>query len=315
MKEELDEAERTNYVAIEKPVSRDVANALGPALDNRIISTSFREAAMKIARNDGEARVAVFQFLRGFGSDDAEFSGSKELQLALASDTHLRVIHIHMCLSLTMGKFGDTLASIAQGLTSNASIKKVFWSISEKDRKEASDNTLKALRELIEKNTTIEALYFKRGCGKSCSARTVDPAEDVFAKEILEGLKKNATIKKFRLDTYHVLSEKNEELLLGIVAKNRTMERAYVDFEKKDGDPRLELLLACNREKWMERTTDESVPREERLDVVMEAREFKSVSRRTRETSHVFPVPLFDVTIRKGKVRLYQACTHILNTG
>jgi hypothetical protein len=269
MDEELDKTERDKYVAIETPVNVDIADALGPEEDNAIRSSSFRDAAEKIARNN----VGDYAFLQLYDPEGAESTDSdgKDLQSALASNTHLRILHVHMC-----GEdFRDKIAHVARGVMSSTSIKRVFWCISKQDRKMVSEETSLALREMIEKNSVITALYLKRVCEESRVEKSVDPAEDAFAATIFEGLKTNTTLQKVRLDSYNVLSEKNKEILLGIVAKNRSMERAHVEFTESDS--RLEVLLACNREKWMERLTDASVPRRDRLKVLLEARECKSV--------------------------------------
>jgi hypothetical protein len=264
MEEEFDKTEKDNYVAIEIPVPSDFANALGHEQDNAIRSSSLRDAAEQIGRND-KVYAAFLKLFRPSTDSDG-----KDLQSALASNTHLRILHIHMC----WGDFEDKIADVARGIMSSTSIKRVFWSITKQDREAVSEATSLALREMIEKNSVIEALYLKRSCWSSIE-KSVDAAEDAFAATIFEGLKANTTLQRVRLDSYNVLSEKNKEILLGIVEKNRAMQRVHVLFEEKDY--RLELLLACNREKWMERFTDASVPRHDRFNVLLEAREYKSV--------------------------------------
>jgi hypothetical protein len=97
---------------------------------------------------------------------------------------------------------------------------------------------------MIENNSVIEALYLKRSFWFYIE-KSVDAVEDAFAATIVEGLKANKTLQKVRLDSYSVLSEKNEQTLLGIVANNRTMERAHVQFE--ENDYRLEMAEAFDR--------------------------------------------------------------------
>ena len=276
MKEFDDKIERDKYVAIEKPVASAVAHALGPERDSGIRSSSFRDAAEKIGSNE----ETEYAFLQLWGTGPGLFEAQPEnddrekLLAALASNTHLRVIHIHMCFSFS-GSFGSSIADLARGLMLNKSIKRVFWCISKADRLEMSEKTLSALREMIQKNTTIEALYLKRTCGKSRTADGIDPAEDSFAAAILDALKQNKCIKKFRLDTYYGLSEKNKDTILEIVAENPSIERVHVEFEAKDS--RLELLLACKREKWMEQFGDVSASRKDRLEVLLDARNYTSV--------------------------------------
>jgi hypothetical protein len=268
MEEEFDKTEKDKYTAIETPVPLHVANALGPEEDNAIRSSSIHDAAEKIARND----KVDYAFLNLYDPLDDEPTDSEDLQSALASNTNLRIIHVHMC----WGGFGDKIADVARGIMSSTSIKRVYWCITKEDRKVVSEGTSLALREMIAKNSVIEAFYFKRACDlPGIIEKSVDAAEDAFAATIFEGLRTNTTLKKVRLDSSNVLSEKNKEVLLGIVAKNRAMQRAHIVLE--GNDYRLELLLACNREKWIERLTNVSVPRKDRLNVLLEAHACTSV--------------------------------------
>ena len=187
------------------------------------------------------------------------------LQSALASNTHLQIIHIHMC---GFGPYETAVIEIAQGLAANTSIQRVHWSIPRSGRTVAA---ARAIRDMVETNAVIEALLLKRTChGPSGTENKPDKAEDVFVESIVKGLEMNRTITKFRLDGYNALSESNKERILGVIAKSPSIQRAYVEFNQNEGH-RLELLLANNREKWIDRVTDTSTPRSDRVEVLLES--------------------------------------------
>jgi len=263
-------AEKHKYAVIEKPIPLHEAKKLGPELDNRIRSMSCRDAAEKIGQNKN---VAVAQ-LHLWSRSKYAASASHELQSALASNTHLRDIHIHMYhIFEDEGAIEKAIIDIARGLAASTSIERVSWSIQEKDRTVAS---ALALRKMMETNVVIKSLLVTRVSDGPSVGNKHDKAEDAFVRPIFQGLELNRTITKFRLDGYNVLSENSRDHILGAIAKNPSIQRAYVEFPE-NSNHRLELLLANNREKWMDRVTDTSTARKDRVAVLLEAVEYPTV--------------------------------------
>ena len=268
-------AEKHNYAAIAKPIPSREANALGPELDNRIVSSSYRDAADQIGQNS--ENLAVVAQLHLWRRPHNDTSATHALQSALASNTHLRNIHIHMCGH--NGAYGQAITDMAQGLAANTCIERVTWLISKQDRTVAA---ALAIRDMMETNVGIQSLLLKRTChGPSTVGNSKpDQAEDAFVGPIFQGLERNRTITKFRLDGYNVLSENSQDHILGAIAQNPSIQRAYVDVfhhEKNDANHRLELLLANNREKWMDRVTDTRTARKDRVEVLLEAVAYPTV--------------------------------------
>jgi hypothetical protein len=261
---EYSEAERASYVAIAQPVPSHIAAQFGPELDNWIRAASLREAAEKIGRN--ENIEYAFLELRS----ESDYSQG-QLESALASNKHLRNIHIHMC---NRAKCKDAIIEIARGIMYNTSIKRVFWSVSRRDR---TEEVALVLREMMEKNSVIDSFYIMSECYRHSQGgeSKTHSVEDAFTETIFRGLEASNTIKTFRLTSNCILSDKNKKILLDVVEKNRFMQKVYVEFG--EGGHQLELLLVCNREKWMERLTDNGAPRQERVRVFLEAHECESV--------------------------------------
>jgi len=270
-------SEKHNYAAIEKPIRSQEANALGPELDNRIRFSSYRDAADQIGANNENYVTAVLTSLRPSrhpSNNDTTTSGAittHDLQSALASNTYLRNIHIHMC----GGNRAKAIADMAQGLAANTFIERVTWLISKQDHTVAA---ARAIRNMMETNVGIQSLLLKRTCNSpSTVGNKPDPTEDAFVETIFKGLERNRTITKFRLDGYHVLSENSQDLILGAIAKNPSIQRAYVEFHHEKNNARLELLLANNREKWTDRVTDTRTARKDRVKVLLEALQYPTV--------------------------------------
>jgi hypothetical protein len=136
------------------------------------------------------------------------------------------------------------------------------------------------------------------GGGAPTTWRHAIQTSNQFASIIFEGLKYNTTLRILRLAGYHVLSSESSdttlEVLLDIVQhENRTIGKVYADFNNffhhkninnvADGDTirydhRLDLLLACNREQWMERFANTDATRHEQLDVLWEAIHYDTTS-------------------------------------
>lgn len=264
---EYEETEREKYVAIEKPLrSYSETRSIGPSKDSVIEADSLHEAAEKIAQNMNIEYA--FIHLTPWTRDD---ESSIALQEALSSNTHIRIIHIHMCCNR---EYGRAVTDVARGIMRNRSIKRVFWSIARECR--CSTETAPALCAMIEQNPFIESLILKRNCHCSGKEEMSFQERNDFAATILKSLDMNGTIKTFRLDCDGPLSEKNKEYVLNTVQKkNCPLKKVFLDFATKD--LRLELLLACNHEKWIERITDTNASREDQLRVLMEAMSYESV--------------------------------------
>lgn len=263
----------STYVPIPKPLASRMANQYCIVDDSSVMRAStLGSAASELKRNDSGRTCAFFNlFVAPRGANGQE--KVNEIKAALASNTTLEILHLHMCVGPY--SFEPSLADIAKGLKANRSIKRLFWCISQQDRKNASEETLHALTEMMKKNTTIEALYVKRTCHSHFSPEQ-DVDQDAFSAAILAGFRNSKTIQQFRLDTYGILSETNKQTLLDTVAKNPKLQRIYAEFGKDDAH-RLELVLACGRKDWLSRAADTTRPMSDRWDVVLEARDFPLV--------------------------------------
>ena len=265
--EELDSTERENYAPIENVLPHDEADELGPPLDGSgIHEYNVGDAATAIGRNEC-IEHARLEMHRIYTEDEAD-----RLETAIASNTHLRFLHIHQCFSWGLDDSTTSCKlsiSIARGIRSNTSIERVFWSIPKKLRLEPCAT---ALSEMIEGNSTLQALYLDVSCGEERAdfgSNTPNSAEDAFAQAIFRGLTSNQAIRKFRLESCNPLSEESKEILFHTLTKNRKLERVLV--ESGGEDSRLELLLTCNRKNWMERMLNTDAAIEDRVDVIAEA--------------------------------------------
>jgi len=249
-------ADRDSFVAFDRPTANASDVCLVP--NNEIEASSTKEAAEKIGKNDGTrattADLSLFP-------DAANKIDGKLLEVALGSNTNLVRIDIlmHSC------RHPATLvANIARGIACIPSIKSVRWCIGKENR---NGETGKAIRSMVQNSKSLSFLSLNRSCRYELVAPTTD--EEKFVTTVFDGLRGNKILKGLRLDSHHKLSEQTKEYLLDIVKENRPIKRVEADFEVEDR--RLELLLACNRGKWMERLAQAERSRGMQLDVLAEA--------------------------------------------
>jgi hypothetical protein len=262
------------FVALQEPVDFDVAHAVCLVADTGISAYSLEEAAVKIGANDNNtSQVAKLWLgrrlldLRAPRLDEMEAS---RLETAIATNTHLRVIHVHMCVgrSFSLG----SLASIARGIARNSWLKHVFWHIEAYLR---TEKTATILRDMIATNTTLQAVYIGRTCLEKVTLAVSDTRIDSFATIIMEGLQSNRSITNFRLDSRGVLSDKAKDALVDIVKTNGTIRKMYLEFQCPDH--RLDLLLACNRERWIARLASVDATNEELVAIFSHALHYENL--------------------------------------
>jgi Zinc finger, ZZ type len=268
------------FVAFQEPVDSDVASAVCLVADTGITAYSLEEAAGMIGDNDKSTSPVAKLWLgrRLFDLDDDD-EGQKSrldemrasrLEMALATNTHLRIIYIHMCVGrpIPLGSF----ASIARGIARNRGLKHVFWHIGAYLR---TETTATILRDMIATNTTLQAVYIGRACLDKMPLAVSDTRIDSFATIILEGLQSNRSITNFRLDSRGALSDKTKDDLVDIVKTNGTIRKMYLEFQYPDH--RLDLLLACNRERWIARLASVDATNEELVAIFSHALHYENL--------------------------------------
>jgi hypothetical protein len=122
---------------------------------------------------------------------------------------------------------------------------------------------------MIATNTTLKALYIGRTCFENVPSDESESRIDSFATIILDGLQSNRSLTSVRLDSHGVLSDKAKDTLVNIVKTNGTIRKIYLEF--KCPDHRLDLLLACNRERWIARLASVEATREELVSIFSHA--------------------------------------------
>lgn len=279
-----------NFASFPQPVDERVAReqcSAGP--ESSLAAVTFEDATTKIRANQGQAQVAslqlcdwlqgLFRFrnnINGEDNDTNNNSDSLAFSEALARDTHLNILHIHMCfggMACTRG-----LADVAGGIERNTNLKRIFWCLSQTERKNLSAETLGALRDMVAHNSNLDCFYVKRSCGDKLALPKPCSDEDNLVTALLDGLEENTTLHKFRLDTYHSLSNSHQERLLDIVSKHKHLQYVWCDLQNPSERARLELLLACHRHAWLERSRDNVASPRERWKVLLEARDYAEAS-------------------------------------
>jgi len=267
----------TDFVAFERPKTNENAtkgtprNSSNSENDDKTLfelyipSKYFLQKALEELRNNENLKTV------NLGIGNLSMDDYKELGEGLRAMANVETLHLHMC---SRDQYGDGIADLAKGIMANCSLKKVYWHMPQADRVHASDKVTLALREMIEKNKTINCLAFGRACKATLSndKKQVDAAEDRFAQTVVEGLRKNRKVRTFQFNGFHSLSVSSKKLIFDIVEQNGTLEHVVTKFEDEDpSDYRLELLLASNRDKWVKRLSDERAPARDRVQVLVEA--------------------------------------------
>jgi len=243
------------------PINTRLANKLGRRQQETFMikSTSIDDASGKIGRNDPNFVVARLVLLRmSPNTTTNSITACNKLQSALAANTHLQILNIHMTVGFT--NYEQAANAIAHGLAVNTSIKRVTLRISstkarattKTDCGTRSVKVALALRKMVESNTVMTSFRLRRltNCGgpfgDMMESQIKGTENDVFVEPILQGLKRNTTLQVLRLDGY-----------------NRPRDKQRMDF-----------LLACNREKWVERVANTNAPLKARVGALSEAMAF-----------------------------------------
>ena len=250
-------SDRASFVAFDQP-SPD-ARAVCKVQDNRITSDSVREAA-KLIRENTISTYARITFHHDSTATDRDL---ESLKLSLQQSRQLEVIFVVMCACGPPAEEKKFVKHITQGIASSTSIKKVYWNTWSQDQ-----DTARAFSSMIQESKTMENLSIVCDC-----ALTKDPG---FANIVLEGMRNNRSLQTLRLHTGTKLTEETKAAMHDAVRRNTRIRRMHVEFENKDY--RLELLLACNREKWLRRLIQGPAKKRQQLAVLLEALDIQSTN-------------------------------------
>ena len=252
----------TDFAGFDYVAPHVETRAVRPQPHECIHAYTLSRAAEAIRQNT-QATAAHIHY--SFG----RFEGSETLGLALANDKLLQVLHIHVCFGNTDSE--DSIVNIARGISKNTSIQRLTWTIG------ATGYTVKAalaLKEMLTANKTLEACLLRRPCFTKVS-QLANPLVDLFASTILEGLKKNKSIGSFGLATSNGLSEETKQVYIETIKENENLLKVLADFEVTDN--RIDFLLKCRKNKWVERLSDCNIPPAARVDVLAEAMGYPNV--------------------------------------
>jgi hypothetical protein len=150
--------EKSKFVAFHEPVeqmeARQVFVCLAMNKDPSI------EEAIEILEQNNANHVSVRINTHHSGTTNQE-EVIKSLQWAIAINTHIKIMHIHLCARYkrACGKF---VALIAQGIAANMSIKRLSWHIGSLNRDEIAATI--AFCEILTQNTTLKAVSVCRRC-------------------------------------------------------------------------------------------------------------------------------------------------------
>lgn len=242
------------------------------ATDNRIIAKTASEAARKIGRNSPSRYAAFNASNREDTNDDNDTEDATnavanvDLKTALRANTNLQILSIHMCSS--PGEYSMRIVEdIAAGIAGSTSIKIVDWHIGTVDQKRAQ-----VLRRMILESQTLQSLSLGKPCGGLSHASR--RRRDGIVCTLFKGLKTNKALKSLRLGNVK-LNDETKDVLVKFLQSNQCIRRLHADFVEPDN--RIELLLACNREKWLERLAKDASS-SQRLDILSMAMHHEKLS-------------------------------------
>ena len=256
-------SDHLDFVPFQEPVMESEAVKVCEVQDDRLmVNGSVSLAADKIQRNQDKT-VAFLNFAW-------DFHASGNLGNALKQNVNLQVVHIHLgCARMRVRPEEATQAAIeiAKGIEANTSIKRLFWHIGKctRENKDVAD----AMNSMLSNNKTLEACYISRPCGRNTQYPSVSVRSNYFAAQLFRGLALNPAITSFRLRSFNVLSEDVKVQLLSSVKANRRLERVDGDFDQ--ADHRLDLLMTCRRNDWINRLGDTDASDKKRFEVLIEA--------------------------------------------
>jgi len=267
--QENHEDDQDRFVAFDQPMgpsARDMC--LVP--DTKVTAFLARVAASKLEDNI-ESRCLCFSPIQR-QNDIHDHVAGEALKSALKKHTKVDIVHAHMCHS---DAARPAIIDLLDGIASNSSVKRVFLHISQANQEDLA--LAEALCGMIRESQSLECLLINRTCNQQYRTAMELPREnhDLFARKIFDGLRGNTRLKIFRLRSYTVLSKTTKNHLLDIIQNdNQTIKRVYADFDtagEKVDTRQLDLLLACNRKKWVDRVAEIQKGKRQRLEVLQEA--------------------------------------------
>jgi hypothetical protein len=263
--------DRSKFVAFHQPVNQTEAQQVYNEVEDTTIRLIWiKQAAEILEQNNANQVVANINIGE---LSDVMAPNLKErikgLQRAFAINTRIEIMHLYMCFGVGLVT-SESVAEIARGIAANTSIKILSWHIGNHLRDEI---VAAALCEILIHNTTLEGLFLSRLDDDINDGANVDDEDakrsNQFATTIFDALKQNSTLKTVRLDSNTLLSETTKEVLLDAITTNHTIQNVYTEFEHPDH--RLDLLLACNRQKWIERLADPEATKHQLMEIFYEA--------------------------------------------
>jgi len=261
-----------DFIAYDAPITNSEATLVGPQIVNRIDAQSAREAEEQV-RKGRNSHVALFCF---FGSSQAEEDRQAVVDF-INRNTHLSNIHIQL---YSFQNYQEVFSTITRGLLHNKSVRHLCFHLIPLHN-QGSFLDPSPLKELIETNDTIEAMFITRA--KYWPGATIEEntprLENEFACSLFESLQVNRKLNSFRLETMCHLAESTKQMACDVARQNPNLTRFYAKFESRDDQ--LNMLLAFNQYKWMKRWTDIFATTPSRIEVIkeiIEAEEAQDVS-------------------------------------
>ncbi|KAL3942290.1 MAG: hypothetical protein SGBAC_003499 [Bacillariaceae sp.] len=255
------------FVAFEGPVSRVQASKEGPTEINRIYAGSVEDAKQQLQEGKN-AKIAFFRF---YGRTPS----SRECQQVVEFiNKNTFLTNINICL-FCFQNAEQAFASIAQGLATNQHVKHLSLRLMPLWNQESFFDT-SSVQHLIETNQVLETLFIGHAWLRDFDdTGSYYESEDKFAYHIFDSLKRNRTLKTFRLETMSHLSAATQKLACQAAGTNPGLIRVFAKFDSPDDG--LHMLTNFNRYRWMKRWTDLNVKQEERMKIMEEIMKKSSI--------------------------------------
>ena len=249
-----------DFVAFEEPVSRVQASKEGPTEINRIYASSVEDAEQQL-KEGKNAQIAFFRFY-------GRTPGDHECRAVVDFINKNAVLtNINICL-FCFQNAEKAFASIAHGLAPNKHVKHLSLRLMPLWNQESFFDT-SSVQHLIETNEVLETLFIGHAWLRDFDDNgTYYESEDKFAFHIFESLKRNKTLRTFRLETISHLSDSTQESARQAAISNPWLIRVFAKFDSPDHG--LHMLTNFNRYRWMKRWTDLNAEPEDRMKVMDE---------------------------------------------
>lgn len=256
-----------DFVAFSEPVSRVQASKEGPTEINRIYAGSVEDAQQQL-REGKNAHIAFFRF---YGRTP---SPQECRQVVDFINSNSFLTNINICL-FCFQNAEQAFASIAHGLASNKHVKHLSLRLMPLWNQESFFDT-SSVQHLIETNQVLETLFIGHAWLRDFDdTGSYYESEDRFAYHIFDSLKRNRTLKTFRLETISHLSESTQESACQAAACNPWLIRVFAKFANPNHG--VNMLTNFNRYRWMKRWTDLNAKPEERVKVMEEIMKATSI--------------------------------------